>query len=160
MLRRTIATVSVALATAFGLTVAADSAAAGTVTQTLRCLPGPSYRTVYVTVTAPDIVKKDVAAAVFVKMEHDEPWAGPGPGSPYTAGRLALGGADSDTVTVSLSSPTVLEPGDPWILEGTVKVTFIRTGTGTLTFTGHGIPPWFNCGQADPPVAETVTVNP
>lgn len=160
MFRRTIATVSVGLAAAFGLTLAADSAAADTVTHTWRCYPGPSIRTVYVTVTAPATVKKNVATAVFVKTEDSEPYPGPNPGTPRSTGLLLLGGAGSGTVNFPLSSPTVLQPGDPWVMEGTANVTFTSTGTGTLTLNGHGVPPYFNCGQTDPPVAETVTVQP
>ncbi|RSN19621.1 hypothetical protein DMC63_15690 [Streptomyces sp. WAC 05977] len=160
MFRRTIATVSVALATAFGLTVAADPAAAGTVTQTWSCHPRLASQTVHVTITAPAVVRKNVEAAVFVKVENVQPYPGPGSGRPYTSGRLVLGGAGSGTVNFYLSSPTVLEPGDPWIMQGTAKVTFTSTGTGTLASNGYGVPPYYNCGQADPPVAETVTVQP
>lgn len=158
MFRRTIATVAVGLATAFGLTVAADSAAAGTVTQTWACHPRLSSQTVHVTVTAPAVVRKNVEAAVFVKVENVKPYSGSG--TPYTSGRVVLGGAGSGTVNFYLSSPTVLEPGDPWIMQGTAKVTFTSTGTGTLAMNGYGVPPYYNCGQADPPVAETVTVQP
>ncbi|MBE1574750.1 hypothetical protein H4W30_001779 [Amycolatopsis roodepoortensis] len=124
--RRTIAAVSVVLATAFGLTVAADSSAAGTVTQTWSCHPRLAGQTVHVTVTAPAVVKKNVEAAVFVKVENVRPYPGPGC-------FLRQGGAGTGEVKIdSRKNPATIPIGGHFSVEGTQQVTFSARGTVTL----------------------------
>ncbi|MFD6067814.1 hypothetical protein [Amycolatopsis lurida] len=164
MFRRKIAAVAVAVATGFGLTVAAGTASADTVTQTCYVNGSDIGRTVNVTITVPATVTRGVPVPVFLRVRDVEAWTGRplGAGAIMGIGVIKMGGAGSGEFKANrLGNPTAIAVGEHWYVEGTEQVAFTTPGTITLGLRMFGQPIYYGCliptGQ-EPPVAATVTV--
>ncbi|UUV31893.1 hypothetical protein NQK81_00165 [Amycolatopsis roodepoortensis] len=95
------------------------------------------------TITAPATVKRNVEAAVFVKVDGVEPWPNSelSAASAWLVGFLRQGGAGTGEVKIdSLKNPATIPNGGHFSVEGTQQVTFSTPGTGTLGLHRFGRP--------------------